>query len=82
VDSLNIIRMIVSPGTAHSSGIDMVRHNVAIVCEFAFAKRTLATLRSYLSVEQFTHFSIGAEFPVSSGVMWILDPADTQLLGR
>jgi hypothetical protein len=82
VNSLNVVRVIVSPGPAHSFRVDVIGHNVAIVSELGATESALAVLRGDLSVEQFPHLSVGTEFAVSPRVMRILDPPDTQLPGR
>jgi hypothetical protein len=82
VNSLNIVRMIVSPRSSHPSGVDVVRDNVAIVSELRTAESAFPDLRHDLSVEQFPHLPVGAEFAVSPRVIWILDPADTKLAGE
>lgn len=56
----------------------MVRHDVAIVGEFAVAKRTLAVLGDDLPAEELPHLPIGTKFAVSPWVMRIFDSADTQ----
>jgi len=81
VNCLNIVWMIVSPGSSHTLWVDVVWDNIAIVCELCKAESALPVLRADLTVEKFPHLPIGAEFSVSPRVMWIVDPADTQLLG-
>ena len=73
MDRLNVIRMIVSPRSAHTAGMDMVGYDVAIVGEWFVTKGALATLGGNLPVEEFPHFPVGAEFPVSPGVMRVFD---------
>jgi hypothetical protein len=51
--------------------MDMVRYDVAIISERFVTEGALATLGGNLPVEQFPHFTVGAEFPVSSWVMWV-----------
>ena len=51
VNSLNIIRMIVSPSSSHAPRTDVVWDNVAIVSELGTTEDTLAVLRHDLAVE-------------------------------
>jgi hypothetical protein len=71
--------MIVSPGSSHTSWVDVVGHDVVVVSELHMAERTFPALLDYLAVEQFPHFCVGTEFPVSPRVMGILNPLHTQL---
>jgi hypothetical protein len=79
MNSLNIIRVIVSPGAAHATRTDMVRHDIAVISELCPAKGTCAVLGDYLSIEQVPHFRIRAEFAISPGVLGILDSPNAQL---
>ena len=79
MDRLNVIRMIVSPRSAHTAGMDMVGYDVAIVGEWFVTEGALATLGGNLPVEEFPHFAVGAEFPVSPGVMRIFDAPNAHL---
>jgi hypothetical protein len=51
----------------------MVRYDVAIISECFFTEGALATLGGNLPVEEFSHFTVGAEFPVSPGMMRIFN---------
>jgi hypothetical protein len=51
----------------------MVGYDVAIIIERYVTKCALATLGGNLPVEEFSHFAVGAEFPVSPGVMWVFN---------
>jgi hypothetical protein len=81
MNSLDIIRVIVSPGASHAPRIDMVRYDVAVVGELGTAKSAFAVLGGYLSVEQLPHFRIRAEFEISPRVLGILDSPDAKLPG-
>jgi hypothetical protein len=65
VGSLNVIRMIVSPRSAHAAGTDMVGYDVAVVCELFMADGALAFLGKNLPVKKLSHFRIRAYFPLS-----------------
>jgi len=58
MDSLNVSRVIVSPCSAHSTGIDMVGHDVAIVGELFMADGALAVLGHNLVVHQLSHLRV------------------------
>ncbi len=79
VNCLNVLRMIVSPGSSHSSGMDMVGHNVAIVGEPLLAESAYPILQSNLPVEELPHFAVGAEFSVSPGMMRIFNAPNAHL---
>ena len=57
----------------------MVRYDVAIISERFVAEGAHATLGGNFPVEQFPHFSVRAEFPVSPGVMWIFNAPNAHL---
>ena len=69
MNSLNVSRMIVSPCSSHSSGVNVVGYYVAVIGERFVTEGALATLGGNLPVEEFAHFTVGAEFPVSPGMM-------------
>ena len=73
MDCLNILRVVVPPCPAHAAGMDMVGYDVAIISEHFVTEGALATLGGNLPVEEFPHFPVGAEFPVSPGVMRVFD---------
>src|ERR1035438_1323646 len=76
VNRLNVFRMVVSPCPSHAAGINMVRHNVAVICEPLLAESAKAILRNDLPFEELPHFTVGAEFPVPSGMMRIFRSAE------
>jgi len=57
----------------------MVGYDVAIIIERFVTKCALATLGGNLPSEEFPHFSVGAEFPVPSGMMLIFNAPDAHL---
>jgi hypothetical protein len=79
VDSLNIVRMIISPSSSHSARIDVVGNNIAVVSEPLFAEGADSVLRCNLSVHQFPHFRIRADLSVPSWVFGIVDATDSNL---
>ena len=59
--------------------MDMVGYDVAVVGERFLAESAFAILQSNLPVEEFPHFTVGAEFPVSPGMMRIFDAPNAHL---
>jgi hypothetical protein len=57
----------------------MVGYDVAIISEHFVTEGALATLGGNLPVEEFPHFSVRAEFPVSPGVMRVFDAPNAHL---
>jgi hypothetical protein len=76
MDSLDVFRMVVSPCSSHTTGIDVVGDDVAVVGERFLAEGAYAILGDDLPVEELPHLAVGAKFPVSSGMLRVLDPAD------
>jgi hypothetical protein len=60
VDGLNIVRMIVSPGSSHAAGMDVVGHHVTVVRELPITESAFAVLGNDLPVEELPHFAIRA----------------------
>jgi hypothetical protein len=60
--------------------MDMVGYDVAIVGEWFVTKGALATLGGNLPVEELPHFAVGAEFPVSPGMMRIFNAPNAHLV--
>ena len=58
----------------------MVRHNVAVICEPLLAESAKAILRNDLPFEELPHFTVGAEFPVPSGMMRIFNAPNAHLV--
>lgn len=71
--------MIVAPGSSHASWIDVVRHDVVVVGEFHMAERALPVLFDNLAVYQPSHLCVGAELPVSPGMMGVFNPLHAKL---
>jgi hypothetical protein len=82
VNSLDVFRMVVSPCPSHAAGIDVVRDDVTVIRELDVAEGTSPFLSDDLLIKQLPHFGVGPKFPVSPGVMWILDSANAQLSNR
>jgi hypothetical protein len=59
--------------------VNVVGYHVAIISERFVTESALATLGGNLPVEEFPHFSVGAEFPVSPGMMLIFNAPNTHL---
>jgi hypothetical protein len=57
----------------------MVGHDIAVVGELSIAKSAFAVLDDDLLVEQFPHFTIGSDLPVSPGMLWVFDAPNAHL---
>ena len=79
MNSLNIIRVIVSPGASHASRTYMIWNDVAVVGELGTTKSAFAVLGGYLSVEQLPHFRIRADLSIPSRVLGIVDATYSHL---
>jgi hypothetical protein len=79
MDSLDVLRMIVSPRSAHAAGMDVVGNDVAVVGELFMADTALAALGHNLLVHQLSHFRVRADLAIAARVIRIVDPADSQL---
>ncbi len=71
--------MIVSPGSSHAFGIDVVRHDVVVVGEGFLADRASSVLLDDLTIEQLPHLAVGTELAVSSRVMRVFNTLHSQL---
>jgi hypothetical protein len=71
--------MIVPPRSSHSTGIDVIRNDVVIVRELSFAESAHPVLSRDLSVHQHAHLGIRTDFPISAGVLRIVNAADAHL---
>jgi hypothetical protein len=76
MDSLDVFRMIVSPSSVHAPGMDAVGYHVAVIGELSITECAFAVLGDNLPVEELPHLAVGAKFPVSPGMLRVLDPAD------
>ena len=79
VNSLNVVRVIISPGSAHSPRADMVWNNVTVIREIGAADAAFTALGNDLSIEQLAHLSVRAELAVTSRMKWIFYSADAEL---
>ncbi len=57
----------------------MVGHDVAVVGELLLANAADAVLSYNLAVQQLPHLTVGAQLAISTGVLRIVDAADTHL---
>ena len=71
--------MVVSPGPSHSLGILVVWHNVVVVRELMVADSADSVLFRDFPLQKFPHFSGRSEFPVSPGVIGVLDSSNARL---
>ena len=78
VHCLDVLRVVVYPRPSHSSRIDVIGHDVAIVREGHLTDGALPVLFDNFAVEQLPHLCLGAEFSVSPGVVRVFDPLHPQ----
>jgi hypothetical protein len=78
VHCLDVLRMVISSRPSHSSRVNVVGHDVAIVRERHLADGALPVLFDDFAVEQLPHLCLGAEFAVSPGVMRVFDTLHPQ----
>jgi hypothetical protein len=76
--SLDIVGMIVSPRSSHSSRIDVIGHDVVVVGERHLTNRTLLILFDNSAVEQLPHLGFRAEFAITPGMTRVFDPLHTK----
>jgi hypothetical protein len=79
VDRLDVVGMIVSPRSSHSTGADVIRDDVGAVGELSFAKGADAILCRNLLVHQLPHLGVRAKLPIAARVLRIVNAADTDL---
>jgi hypothetical protein len=76
---LDIVRVIVSPGSSHAARVDVIGHDVVVVGKRPLADGAPLVLRDDLAIEQLPHLPIGTELAEASGMMRIFDALHTQL---
>ena len=59
--------------------MDVVGYDVAVIGERFVTEGALAILGDNLPVEELPHFSVGAEFPVSPGMMRVFNASNAHL---
>lgn len=75
----DIVRVVVSPCSAHPFRIFVVWHDIVVVRELFVADCAFPVLLDNLSVQQFPHFCWRPKFPISSRVVRILNAPYTEL---
>lgn len=76
MNRLNVVGMIVSPRSPHSTRVDVIRNDVAVIRELPLAEGAHTVLGSDLTVHQLPHFGVRTNFSVSAGVLRIINVAD------
>jgi hypothetical protein len=79
VRCLDIVWVVVPPRSSHSFWIPVVRNHIVIVCELFLADGAFPVLLDNLPVQQFPDFSWRPEFPISPGMMRILNASNPRL---
>jgi hypothetical protein len=76
---LDVLRMVISPGSSHSFRVSVVGYDVAAVGKFMVANGALPSLLDDFSVQQFPHLGWRPEFAIAPGVVRIFDALNTKL---
>jgi hypothetical protein len=71
---LDVVRMIISPSSAHSFRIPVVGNYIVTIRELFVTDGAFSVLLDNLPIQQFPHFSRRPELPISSRVMRIINP--------
>jgi hypothetical protein len=79
MNSLNVIGMIVPPGSSHTTRADVVGNDIAVVGETLPAQSADAILCLNLFVHQLPHLGVRTNLPISARVLRIINAADTHL---
>ena len=79
VHCLDVLRVVVSPRPSHSSRINVIGHDVAIVRERPLTDGALPVLFDNFSIKQLPHLCFGAEFAISPGVVRVFDTLHSEL---
>jgi hypothetical protein len=77
----DIVWVVVSPRPSHTFRIAVVWDNIVVVCEFFVADCAFSILLDNLSVQEFPHFCLRSEFPITPWVMRILNAPYTKVYG-
>jgi hypothetical protein len=75
---LNIVRMIIPPGTSHPFGIYVIRHDVVVIGEFSVADAAFPVLLDDLPIQQLPHLCCGSKLPIAPGMVLIFNALHTQ----
>jgi hypothetical protein len=75
---LDIVRMVIPPCSSHSFRILVVRDDVVVIREVLVADGAYPALLEDLSVQKFSHLGRGSQLPISSRVMRIFDPLNSE----
>src|SRR5690349_8607699 len=70
---LDVVRMIVPPGSSHSFRILVVRNNVVVVGKLFVTDRADSGLLAHLAVQQLPHLSGRSEFAISSRMVGVFN---------
>lgn len=79
MDRLDVVGMIVSPSSSHSSGIDVIGNDVAVICELSLAESAYTVLGCNLPVHQLPYLGVGTDLPISARVLGIVYAPDSHL---
>ena len=75
---LNVVGMIVPPGSAHASGLFVLGDDLAVIVELLLTDCALPVLLKNFLIQQLSHFPRAPPFPVASGMVDIFDPPQSR----
>lgn len=79
MNRLDVVGMIVPPRSSHSTWIDVVRNDIAVIRELPLAEGAHTVLGGDLPVRQFPHFGVGADLSISAWVLGIVNTPNSHL---
>src|SRR5271165_1340974 len=79
MNGLDVFRMVIAPGSAHSFRVSVVRYDVATVDKFLVTDSALSFLLDDFSIQQLPHLCGRPKFAKSSRVVWIFDALNAKM---
>src|ERR1700722_17338175 len=76
---LDIVWVVISPGSSHSFRIPVVGDHIVIIRELFVTDGAFSVLLDNLPIQQFPHFSRRSEFPISPRMMRIINASNPRL---
>ena len=78
MNSLDVLEVVVPPGSSHAFGLDVVGHNLVVIRERYAADCAFPVLLDDFSIQQLPHLGWRTEFAISPGVVRIFDALNTK----
>src|SRR5271165_5199200 len=79
MNGLDVFRMVIAPGSAHSFRVSVVWCDVATVDKFLVTDSALSFLLDDFSIQQLPHLCGRPKFAKSSRVVWIFDALNAKM---